>query len=126
MAGSDKDKKKPTKRSYRKKKTESLGLSALEAAEENILPEKQFAQVEEVIKNAFLRFYDAAQLKEYKVKDLEHLDTVVSEFLKTFMVLGYDLNGEKVFIMHATNPHDRDALVEHLRTTLLGIINAQG
>ena len=50
---------------------------------------------------------------------------MVSEFLKTFMVLGYDLNGEKVFIMHATNPHDKDALVEHLRTTLLGIINAQ-
>lgn len=122
----DKNKKKPTKRSYRKKKTESLGLSALEAAEQKILPEKQLAQVEEVIKNAFLRFADAAQLKQYKVKDLEHLDTVVSEFLKAFMVLGYDLNGEKVFIMHATNPHDRDALVEHLRTTLLGIINAQG
>lgn len=126
MAGDDKEKKKPTKRNYRKKKTESLGLSALEAVEKNILPEKQLAQVEEVIKNAFLRFYDNAQLKQYKVKDLEHLDVVVSEFLKTFMVLGYDLNGEKVFIMHATNPHDKDALVEHLRTTLLGIINPQG
>jgi hypothetical protein len=125
MAKEDKDKKKPSKRSYRKKKTESLGLSALNSVEDNILPEKQLAQVEEVIKNAFIRFADAAQLKQYKVKDLEHLDSVVSEFLKTFMVLGYDLNGEKVFIMHATNPHDRDALVEHLRTTLLGIINAQ-
>lgn len=126
MANADKDKKKPTKKAYRKKKTESLGLSAFSTPEEKILPEKHIAQVEEVIKNAFLRFYDAAQLKEFKVKDLEHLDTVVSEFLKTFMVLGYDLNGEKVCIMHATNPHDRDALVEHLRTTLLGIINAQG
>jgi hypothetical protein len=125
MAKGDKDKNKPTKRSYRKKKTESLGLSALDAVEKNILPEKQLAQVEEVIKNAFLRFADAAQMKQYKVKDLEHLDSMVSEFLKAFMVLGYDLNGEKVFIMHATNPNDRDALVEHLRTTLLGIINAQ-
>jgi hypothetical protein len=128
MANEDKNKKKSTKRAYRKKKTETFGLSALDPLEntEQILPEKQLAQVEEVIKNAFLRFHDAAILKQYKVKDLEHLDTVVSEFLKTFMVLGYDLNGEKVFIMHATNPHDRDALVEHLRTTLLGIINAQG
>lgn len=125
MAKNDKDKKKPTKRVYRKKKTESLGLSALNSVEDNILPEKQLAQVEEVIKNAFLRFADAAQLKQHKVKDLEHLDSVASEFLKTFMILGYDLNGEKAFIMHATNPHDRDALVEHLRTTLLGIINAQ-
>jgi hypothetical protein len=126
MAKGDKDKNKSTKRSYRKKKTESIGLSALAAVEKNILPEKQLAQVEEVIKNAFLRFADATQMKQYKVQDLEHLDSVVSEFLKAFMVLGYDLNGEKVFIMHATNPNDRDALVEHLRTTLLGIINAQG
>jgi len=124
MAKGGKDKNKPTKRVYRKKKTVSLGLSALNA-EENILPEKQLAQVEEVIKNAFLRFADAAQMKQYKVKDLEHLDGMVSEFLKAFMILGYDLNGEKAFIMHATSPNDRDALVEHLRTTLLGIINAQ-
>ena len=125
MAKGGKDKNKPTKRVYRKKKTESLGLSALNSLEDNILPEKQLAQVEEIIKNAFLRFADAAQMKQYKVKDLEHLDSMVSEFLKAFMVLGYDLNGEKAFIMHATNPNDRDALVEHLRTTLLGIINAQ-
>jgi len=125
MAKGDKDKNKPTKKTYRKKKTESLGLSALNTPEEDILPEKQLAQVEEVIKNAFLRFADAAQMKQHKVKDLEHLDSVASEFLKAFMILGYDLNGEKAFIMHATNPHDRDALVEHLRTTLLGIINAQ-
>jgi len=125
MAKEGKDKDKPTKRTYRKKKTESLGLSALNTPEQDILPEKQLAQVEEVIKNAFLRFADAAQMKQHKVKDLEHLDSVASEFLKAFMILGYDLNGEKAFIMHATNPHDRDALVEHLRTTLLGIINAQ-
>jgi hypothetical protein len=125
MAKGDKNKKKPTKRVYRKRKTESLGLSALENVEENILPEKQLAQVEEVIKNAFLRFADAAQMKQHKVKDLEHLDSLTSEFLKAFIILGYDLNGEKAFIMHATSPNDRDALVEHLRTTLLGIINAQ-
>lgn len=126
MAKENKNKNKPTKRTYRKKKTESLGLSAFDPAEENILPEKQLAQVEEVIKNAFLRFADAAQMKQYKVKDLEYLDGMVSEFLKSFMILGYDMNGEKAFIMHATTPNDRDALVEHLRTTLLGIINAQG
>jgi hypothetical protein len=125
MAKEDKNKKKPTKKVTRKKKTVSFGLSALESVENDILPEKQLALVEEVIKNAFLRFADAAQMKQYKVKDLEHLDSMVSEFLKAFMVLGYDLNGEKVFVMHATNPNDRDALVEHLRTTLLGIINAQ-
>lgn len=131
MADNGKEKKKPTKKIHRKKKTNSLGLSALtplQEAKEIIpdLPEKQYTQIEEVIKQALVRFHDAAQIKQYKVKDLEHLDNVASEFLKAFMILGYDLNGEKTFIMHASNPHDRDALVEHLRTTLLGIINAQG
>jgi len=124
MPGEDKNKKKP-KRAYRKKKTDAMGLSALNP-ENQLLPTKQLAQVEDVIKQAFLRFYDNATLKQYKVKDLEHLDTVVSEFLGSFMILGYDINGEKVLIMHATNPHDRDALIEHMRTTLLGIINPQG
>lgn len=124
MTGDDKPKKKP-KKTYRKKKTDVMGLSALDS-EQSILPEKTKLQVEEVIKQAFLRFYDNATLKQYKVKDLEQLDTVITEYLNTFMLLGYDINGEKVIIMHATNPHDRDALVEHLRTTLLGIINPQG
>jgi hypothetical protein len=124
MPGEYKPKKKP-KKTYRKRKTDALGLSALDA-EQSILPEKHKLQVEEVIKQAFLRFYDNATLKQYKVKDLEQLDTVITEYLNTFMLLGYDINGEKVVIMHATNPHDRDALVEHLRTTLLGIINPQG
>lgn len=124
MPGDDKPKKKP-KKTYRKKKTDVMGLSALDS-EQSFLPEKTKLQVEEVIKQAFLRFYDNATLKQYKVKDLEQLDTVITEYLDTFMLLGYDINGEKVIIMHATNPHDRDALVEHLRTTLLGIINPQG
>ena len=124
MPGDDKPKKKP-KKVNRKKKTDVMGLSALDS-EQSILPEKTKLQVEEVIKQAFLRFYDGATLKQYKVKDLEQLDTVITEYLDTFMLLGYDINGEKVIIMHATNPHDRDALVEHLRTTLLGIINPQG
>lgn len=113
------------KRKPRKKKTDAMGLSAIdsEQAVKKILPEKKLAEVEEVIKQAFLRFYDSAQLKQHRVKDLEHLDGIVAEFLKAFMILGYDLNGEKVVIMHATNHQEKDALIEHLRTTLLGFIN---
>jgi hypothetical protein len=122
MAEGKNKKKGPKKVSVRKKKTIAAELSAIDPAED-ILAQDQIPQVEDVIKQAFLRFYDTATIKQHKVKDLEHLDAIVGEFLKAFMVLGYDLNGEKVCIMHATNPHDRDALIEHLRTTLLGIIN---
>jgi hypothetical protein len=58
---------------------------------------------------------------------LEYFSTKINLFfLKTFIILGYDFNGEKVQIMHASNPLDKDALVEHLRTTLLDILNKDG
>jgi len=106
----------------KKIKTNTLNLSGVDiddtfkkVVESNLL-------IEDVIKQAFLRFYDTASIKHSKVKDLEQLDHLTEEYLQSYMILGYDLNGEKVSIIHAINPHDRDALVEHLRTTLLNFI----
>ena len=120
MSTEGNNKKKPVKRKSLKK-SESSKLSATDINQE-LIPLEKNLHVEDVIKQAFLRFYDNASVKSSKVKDLEHLDLITEEYLKSYMILGYDLNGEKVSIMHAENPHDRDALVEHLRTTLLNII----
>lgn len=109
--------KKPTSK---KKKTNSVELSSTEPVKKTLI--KDLA-IDDVIKQAFLRFSDNITIKQSKVKDLEHLDRIAEEYLGTYMILGYDINGEKVSIMHANNPHDRDALVEHLRTTLLEILN---
>jgi hypothetical protein len=126
MATDDESSKKVPSRktSSKKKKTNSVGLSSTEFKEG--VEKKALAkdlQIEDLIKQAFLRFSDNVSVKQSKVKDLEHLDNIAEEYLKTYMILGYDINGEKVSIMHANNPHDRDALVEHLRTTLLDILN---
>ena len=120
--GDNKKKASSKKISSRKKKTVLPDLSAtnVDAPTKKILAKN--LKMEEIIKEAFLRFNDTVTIKASKVKDLEHLDNIAEEFLQAYMILGYDLNGEKVFIMHANNPHDKDALVEHLRTTLLGII----
>lgn len=129
MATDDESSKKvPSKKTTsKKKKTNSVGLSSTEfnegveqAAKKTLAKD---LQIEDLIKQAFLRFSDNVSVKQSKVKDLEHLDNIAEEYLKTYMILGYDINGEKVSIMHANNPHDRDALVEHLRTTLLDILN---
>jgi hypothetical protein len=106
---------KKKKISIAKKNTESLKLSG----EDVKIP----AHIENAIKEAFLRFSDLDDTKKFRIKDLEHLDNIVQEYLKAFIILGYDFNGEKVHIFHAASPFDRDALVEHLRTTLIGIIN---
>jgi hypothetical protein len=80
-------------------------------------------QIEDVIAQAFTRFYNASNAHQNKLKDLYSLDTVVSEYLQTFMILGYDINGERICITHAENASARDALLEHLRSTFINIIN---
>ena len=127
MATEDNNKKKGAskKKTPQKRKTTSAKLSGANIDSTiSKLPEPlpPNIQIEEIIKQAFLRFYDNASLDQAKVKDLEHLDHIAEEYLKAYMILGYDINGEKVSILHAKNPHDKDALVEHLRTTLLNII----
>jgi hypothetical protein len=107
-----------SKSKKRKPKTVK-GLTVSLSGAEIALPE----HLENVLKEALVRFDTAAESKNYKLKDLEHLDNIAQEFLRTFIILGYDINGEKVHIFHAETPHDRDALVEHLRTTLINIIN---
>jgi hypothetical protein len=87
----------------------------------SVTPSQQ--QIDEIISQAFTRFYTASLNKQSKIRDLQNLDVVVAEFLQTFMILGYDINGEKVCITHASTPAARDALVEHLRCTFLSIMN---
>lgn len=126
MAADNNGKKKRVLKKQSKKtpSAEALSLSALQIPEQiDTTVNKTSVQIDELIKQAFLRFYDDTSIKRAKVKDLEHLDNIAEEYLKAYLILGYDLNGEKVSIMHAASPHDKDALVEHLRTTLLGFIN---
>ena len=115
----------PNKKKISKKRSSKKSISTkLSAADiEQSVPIEKNLHVEDVIKQAFLRFYDNASVRSSKVKDLEHLDVITQEYLDSYMILGYDINGEKVSIMHAENPHDRDALIEHLRTTLLNFLN---
>jgi hypothetical protein len=80
-------------------------------------------QISDIISQAFKRFYAVSVKKQNKVRDLQHLDVIVAEYLQSFMILGYDINGEKICITHASTPAARDALIEHLRSTFLGIMN---
>jgi hypothetical protein len=80
-------------------------------------------QIEDLIKQAFIRFYNTSYTNKSKEKELDHLNNIMEEYLQSYMVLGYDLNGEKICIMNAHNSSQKDALIEHLRSTLVGILN---
>jgi hypothetical protein len=83
---------------------------------------KNATQVEDLIKQAFMRFYDKTSTRAAQNLEIKHLDNVITEYLENFILLGYDVSGQKVSIIHATSQYGKDALIEHLRTTLLNII----
>jgi hypothetical protein len=115
------EKKKPAPKRTVKKKATASELSDIKGIDPSRL--ENTLQIEDLIKQAFLRFYNTAYTNKAKEKDLDHLNLIMEEYLNCYMVLGYDLNGEKVCIMSAKNASDRDALIEHLRSTLVGILN---
>ncbi len=114
------EKRKPVKKTSKKNSTPELSatISSLPDTKKNSV-----LQIEDLIKQAFLQFYNASHLSKTKAKDLDHLNLIMEEYLKCFMVLGYDLNGEKICIMNAHTSSEKDALIEHLRSTLVGILN---
>lgn len=87
-----------------------------------VITGKNATQVEDLIKQAFMRFYDKTSTRAAQNLEIKHLDNVITEYLENFILLGYDVSGQKVSIIHATSQYGKDALIEHLRTTLLNII----
>ena len=87
---------------------------------------EEISQVEELIKQAFTRFYEKTKTRHAEDLEIKHLDSLASEYLENFMILGYDTLGQKVTIIHASTQYGRDALIEHLRSTLINILGVDG
>ena len=68
-------------------------------------------QVEDLIKSAMQDFLiRKSGLNLEKTKNLQNLVSLVSEYLSAFVIIGYDVSGESVNLVHATNQMDADAL----------------
>ena len=82
---------------------------------ENIDPELQ-----ESFQRAMKHFaYRQQKEGNIMVRDMTILESVVGEYLNSFLIIGYDMDGEKISITHAENTQDYDSIVEHARGTLL-------
>lgn len=78
---------------------------------------KEFDQrLNEIIKDEIKR-----KEKTY-ITDYKPLELMVSEYLKSFIIIGYTLTGEKVVIGHAMTQQEHDSIIEHLRHTFMNII----
>jgi len=80
--------------------------------------------IQELLRSAFNDYS-----VKYESKRLERADIVekvipyLSEYLSAFMLIGYDMHGQPLNIIHATNQMDADALSSALNKFLFNIHN---
>lgn len=81
-------------------------------------------QIEEFLQSAMQDFLvRKSGLNSEKTKNLNNLVTLISEYLSAFIIIGYDISGESVNLVHATNQMDADALSAAINKFILNSIN---
>jgi hypothetical protein len=51
--------------------------------------------------------------------ELDQLQNLLKEYMNTFLLLGYNIEGEPFVLSYAKNVQDHNSIVEHLRLTFL-------
>ena len=84
-----------------------------------VMDQKKF---EELIRHTQLEFAKVKNsfVKEKK-KEIESLETQVKEYMNQFMLIGYDLNGNPVEMVSASNTAEYDSLLERFRRVMYKI-----
>jgi hypothetical protein len=82
-------------------------------------------EIQKLIQQAFNQFYDTVSVENVKKADIAHLHNINREYLKCYITVGYDLTDNRVFLMHAENTKDKDALMENFRFAFFNIMNNQ-
>jgi hypothetical protein len=56
-------------------------------------------------------------LEESKIqsRDLYILKSLITEYLDSYILFGYDTNNQRIIVQNCENPKDRDALMEFLK-----------
>ena len=97
--------KSPRKKSN-KNSTQSNSLSA-KVPEKTVTPE----HMESLIKSTLHNYLQQkTNLRQERTLDLTHLDSIISEYLDCFIIIGYDMSNSQVNFVHAKDQKDADAL----------------
>jgi hypothetical protein len=60
-----------------------------------------------------------AQKQKEANRDLGILSGIIGEYLDSYILFGYNLEGERIIIQSQSSPKDRDALMEFLKIVFL-------
>jgi hypothetical protein len=113
----------------RKKITKSQSLSSQDIKQENkmskeeveTLNEKVFTAVNnlELQKSLDRWLRENSNQNQIIKRDISILKNTINEYLDTFLVFGYTMEGERIILQHFNTSKDRDAIVEFLKTIFL-------
>ena len=91
-----------------------------EILNEEIIPGPMDAQTESVIRDALKNFVKEKYNKRAANDDIEAMVATCSEFMKCFVIMGYDFNGNSVKpIFYAKNDKDSDALSQYIQKFII-------
>lgn len=82
------------------------------------------AVIENLLRSAMQDY--AVQFESKQMDKMELIDKIpafLSEFLSAFLIIGYDMKGTPINLMHATSQKDGDALTAALNKFLFHIHN---
>jgi hypothetical protein len=106
----------------KKKRSKRTASSSLSAKEE-VIDEVSARRIQEVLEHsALLHNIEEVRKQKLKNQDTQALAHIAEEYMKCFVILGYDLHGDKVTIVNANNSQDQDSLVEHLLSSISWIL----
>lgn len=121
----------PNKKGNKIKKKE-LSLEVVPSLSSVSVEVKKPKSLEEIKNNLFEAINNAeleksldkwAKEKDFETKvsirDLTVLKTIITEYLDTFMLMGYNVDGERIVIQHFNSHRDRDAIMEFLKNLFI-------
>ena len=119
MAAPKKTKKRASSVTNKTAKGDKNDSEALEA-----ISKSEKANINQLLAQAFYRYKQEEQKDLHvKHKELGHLAGIAEEYLSTFALIGYSLQGEEVVMFNMPTSKDEAALVDLLRSTFFDIIS---
>jgi len=108
-----------------KRNTVSSAKESLSADEVPISKGEQLT-VNQLIAQTLIRYkHEQIQDKKQKFKEIGHLAGMCEEYLSSFALIGYSLEGEKIVVFNHPTSKDEAALTDLLRTTFIGLMSNQ-
>ena len=89
------------------------------------IPNYDKKQIEDMLKNSLQDFLiRKSSINTEKAKNVSSLVSQITEYLSAFIIIGYDVSGEPINIVHATNQMDADALSAAINKFIVHSINS--